>query len=286
MPNALAVSSFEANRLLELEEEVRTLIGKIELLEHQVRLLQKSAVVSGKEATEVDIAQMAKRIDEPTMPLGANQAYSQNNITPPTEQRDSSLSMVDTAPAPSSSSLLSQYEEAESNQFLAKQHSNAAKNNKISNVGVAPQSPSAPKASNITAQPQNTKGEREMYEIALANFKDKHYVIAQKNLAAFISQYPQSSLISNAYFWLGESYYRQNYNENAAVQYLKSYKALPTGGKAADALLMLSFALNKLGKKEEACSMLVRLEQEFPKRPTSSLKRAGDAKLKFACPNS
>lgn len=271
-------ANFEANRVLELEEEVRTLIGKVELLEHQMRLLQGGK--GSANVSEPNLSDMAKRTTEPTLPLGSSQSSS-SNITQAEEvaPKQEEAVMV-TAPAPSTSSLISQYDEAESNQFLAKQEqSNAA-----AEQAEALQAPQKEKKQ--SPPPRKMKGEREMYEIALASYKEKNYIMAQKNLEAFIAQYSKSSLVSNAYFWLGESYYKQNYNENAAVQYLKSYKSMPTGGKAADALLMLSFSLNKLGKNEEACAMLVRLEQEFPKRPTSSLKRAADAKLKFACPKS
>lgn len=271
-------TSFEANRVLELEEEVRTLIGKVELLEHQMRLLQPGK--TGATTSEPDLSAMAQRIAEPTLPLGSSQSSSDNVTQPAESSPKQDAAVIVTAPTPSTSSLISQYDEAESNQFLAQQ--DASQVTGESEVAKSEPAPVIKQARPI----RKTKGEREMYEIALASFKEKNYIIAQKNLEAFIAQYPKSSLVSNAYFWLGESYYKQNYNENAAVQYLKSYKSMPTGGKAADALLMLSFSLNKLGKNEEACSMLARLEQEFPKRPTSSLKRAADARLKFACPKS
>ena len=283
---ALANPSFEETRLLELEEEVRTLTGKVELLEYRLKLLQ-AGQAKGSSSADIadnmgpDIAQMGKRIAEPTLPLGSQPAKQQ--VVSESKPAEPDAKLMTPAPTPSSTSLLSQYEEAESNQFLAKQKENAA--------GVKPgnsEEQKQPTAQEVvqSQKPQlkKTKGEREMYEVALASFKDKKYAVAQQRLEEFIGQYPQSSLVSNAYFWLGESYYKQNYSENAAVQYLKSYKAMPTGGKAADALLMLSFALNRIGKRQEACSMLMRLEQEFPKRPASSLKRASDAKLKFACP--
>jgi TolA-binding protein len=71
--------------------------------------------------------------------------------------------------------------------------------------------------------------------------------------------------------------------DKAAINYLKGYKQFPKGAKASDSLLKLALTLGELKKKTEACSMLSRLETEFPNRPATSIKRTKDAKVKFGC---
>lgn len=128
------------------------------------------------------------------------------------------------------------------------------------------------------------------YDIALSLLKEGKFSNSEKKFAEFISNHPKSKLQSNAHFWYAESFYRQGaytksnemYNK-AAIHYLRGYKQYPQGAKAADSLLKLSYTLNILGKNAEACSMLDKLEKEFPNRAIDSIKRSKEAKSKFHC---
>ena len=121
------------------------------------------------------------------------------------------------------------------------------------------------------------------YNLALATLKDGNLALAETKFSDFIKQYPSSKLQSNATFWYAETFYRRGAYNKAAINYLQSYKKYPKGSKAPDALLKLSYSLASLNKNKEACSMLEKLELEFPKRPISSTKRSKDARIKFHC---
>jgi len=113
--------------------------------------------------------------------------------------------------------------------------------------------------------------------------KDNKPLEAEKKFSNFIESYPKSPLLSNAYFWYGECFFKQNKFDKAAINYLKSYKQSAKGAKASDALLKLSLSLGEINKTKEACSILDKLESEFPNRAATSIKRAKDARAKFAC---
>jgi len=121
------------------------------------------------------------------------------------------------------------------------------------------------------------------YDLALATLKEGKFDAAEKQFSNFITNHPSSRLQSNATFWYSETFYRRGVYDKAAINYLQSYKKYPTGSKAPDALLKLAYSLASLNKNKEACSMLDKLESEFPKRPISSIKRTDDAKNKFRC---
>ena len=121
------------------------------------------------------------------------------------------------------------------------------------------------------------------YDLALATLKEGKFDAAEKQFSDFITNHPSSRLQSNATFWYSETFYRRGIYDKAAINYLQSYKKYPTGSKAPDALLKLAYSLASLNKNKEACSMLDKLESEFPKRPISSIKRTSDAKNKFRC---
>ncbi|GAB4164628.1 MAG: tol-pal system protein YbgF [Rickettsiaceae bacterium] len=150
-----------------------------------------------------------------------------------------------------------------------------------SNLGKTKESPSTffKNSDNETAQP-NDKSE---YDLALASLKEGKFEAAEKQFANFISNYPSSKLQSNATFWYAETFYRREMFNKAAINYLQSYKQFPKGAKASDALLKLSYSLAGLNKNVEACNILDKLENEFPERPISSIKRAREARSKFNC---
>lgn len=70
-----------------------------------------------------------------------------------------------------------------------------------------------------------------------------------------------------AYYWIGRCYMADNIYKEAGTYFLKSYKYYPGNPKAADSLLNLAISLKKLDKKNRACSILNRLEIEYPNRP-------------------
>lgn len=130
------------------------------------------------------------------------------------------------------------------------------------------------------ADDQKIKSE---YDIALATLKDGEFESAEKKFADFIENYPSSKLQSNATFWYSESFYRREIFDKAAINYLKSYKKYPKGDKAPDALFKLADSLAHLEKDQEACSMLAKLESEFPSRSVDSMHRAREISDKLHC---
>lgn len=102
------------------------------------------------------------------------------------------------------------------------------------------------------------------YDKAFEYLRNADYEKAEISLRDFIAGNQQSDLISNAYYWLGETYFvRENY-EKSAVNFLKGYQEKPQGNKAADNLLKLAMSLDKLNKKKEACTTFAKLAKEFP----------------------
>ena len=140
----------------------------------------------------------------------------------------------------------------------------------------------AAKYSGAASVPNDPK-DKIAYDLALAALKEGRFDASEQQFFDFMQKYPSSKFQSNATFWYGETFYRRGLFNKAAINYLQSYKKYPKGSKASDVLLKLSYSLASLNKNEEACSMLKKLDLEFPKRPSSSIKRATEAKTKFHC---
>ncbi|MES2214678.1 MAG: tol-pal system protein YbgF [Pseudomonadota bacterium] len=136
---------------------------------------------------------------------------------------------------------------------------------------------------NESSTGKDVTSEKQHYDLALVALKDQKFEDAENRFAEFIAKYPKSAVLSNAYFWYGESFFRRGNFEKAAINYLKCYKQFPKAAKASDALLKLALSLGEMKKTKEACAMLAKLEQEFKDRPAASIKRSRDAKNKYGC---
>lgn len=129
----------------------------------------------------------------------------------------------------------------------------------------------------------NSDSDKAEYDLALAALKDGNFAAAEKQFTDFIANHPNSKLQSNALFWYAETFYRRDNFNKAAINYLQCYKRFPSGVKAPDALMKLSYSLYALNKSSEACNIIDKLEAEFPQRSANLVQRAKEAKLKFKC---
>lgn len=204
------------NRLDEQEQEIRRLIGKIEVLEHKINLLTKNSDIP------VPLEESAKIED-----VNSPDVFD--------------VTLLKDIPNPE------------------------------------------PKAKPVAVS-KDAFPDKQAYDLALASYKDNKINEAKDKFKNFIYKHPTSSMISNAYFWYGECFFKQKDYNGAAINYLKGYKEAPKGPKASDGLLKLAISLGELKKTQEACNMFAKLDNEFPNnRAAASKKMAEDAKLKFGC---
>ncbi len=212
----------DIERLEALEQENHRLLGRIEVVEHNIAKLEKILSSIKPENLKVETGN------------------SRDNMA---TKNSSSDSLNDIFDASSSKEGM----------------------NKNPNASTSPTSP------------------KQLYDLALADLKDNKLPEAESKFAEFLKNYPTNPLVSNAYFWYGESFFKRNIFDKAAINYLKGYKQAPKGPKASDSLLKLALALGSLNKNQEACSILSKLEAEFPSRASTSITRAKEAKIKFGC---
>lgn len=124
---------------------------------------------------------------------------------------------------------------------------------------------------------------QEVYQRAYNLLSKGEYAAAETAFKSFIKKFPESTLSSNAYYWLGETFYvRQNY-QLAAYNFANGYKNFPKGVKAADQLLKLGISLHALKKNSEACATFSKLTQEFPELPLRIERRAQTYNKKLEC---
>ena len=127
------------------------------------------------------------------------------------------------------------------------------------------------------------KDPSEIYSYAYDMLVRENFIEAEKSFKAFIGEHPNDSLTSNAYYWLGETYYVQKKFQLAAISFARGFQNFPKGNKAIDQLFKLALTFMNLGKNEDACAAFSKLEAEFPNAPKRISNRAKDYIKRAKC---
>lgn len=180
---------------------------------------------------------------------------------------------------------------------LTKRVSEASKNSSVAPTGrlgnetaiASPVSVETPKSSATEMQKQQareiapipqrepTKAENDAYSAAYAFIKDKKFDDAILALFAYTENYPDSPLLPNVYYWLGEVYLATSKLEQAKTSFSLVMTAYPDNPKVSDAIYKLAVTLDRLGQKDQAKQYLSEVQRKYPN--TSAAKLAGNYTL-------
>jgi len=116
--------------------------------------------------------------------------------------------------------------------------------------------------------------ERIEYETALNTLRAGEAEKAKALFNRFIAQHPESSLLPNAMYWLGECYYLQKHYAQSILTFKEVARRYPKHQKASDSLLKTAMAYERLGDLENARFHLRILTQDYPKTPSAEKARA------------
>lgn len=110
------------------------------------------------------------------------------------------------------------------------------------------------------------------YEDAFRRYRAGDYPGAIDRFQVFLQTHPSSEYADNALFWMGDSYFKLNDYEQAAVAFDKVVKRFPDGNKVPDALYRQGVSLLEIGKRTKqqktytpaACQIFRRITDEYP----------------------
>jgi tol-pal system protein YbgF len=143
--------------------------------------------------------------------------------------------------------------------------------------------PPAPAASNASSE------EVRDYEAAFGMYRAGKYADAIDRFQAFLQTHPSSEFADNALFWMGESYFKLNDFEQAAVAFDRVVKRFPNGNKVPDALYRQGVSLQEIGVRTgqqstygpAACQIFKRIADDYP-----SSERVAEARRQLEkCPS-
>ena len=124
---------------------------------------------------------------------------------------------------------------------------------------------------------------QEQYKFAVSFIKVGDYDTAELALREFVDNNPKHQLAGNAQYWYGETFRVRQLYQDAATAYLDGYQKYPKSNKAPVNLLKLGVMLVQIGEKDQGCSMILGVKEQYPKANQSVIQKAEYEKKKFNC---
>ncbi len=250
-------------RLIELEEEIRNLNGSLEEINFKMDNIFKLLKTT-------ELSEMEKSINEETEPAFNN---NQSNFQP-IEKETTIIEDPNIKNNPSMKVL------GTVNESINQDNKESFSENSISET-----TGGAPKQGEVSDDKINSllKNPSEIYSYAYDMLVRENFIEAERSFKAFIGEHPNDPLASNAYYWLGETYYVQKKFQLAAISFARGFKNFPKGNKAIDQLFKLALTFMNLGKNEDACAAFSKLESEFPNVPKRITNRAKEYIKRAKC---
>ena len=126
----------------------------------------------------------------------------------------------------------------------------------------------------VAATPENEKA---AYDKAFQSLKDLRYADSADQFRAFLDQYPDSAWADNAQYWLGESYYVTRNYEIALSAFNELMQRFPGSPKAPDALLKVGYTHYELKQWDQARAALTEVTEKYP---GTTLSRLAESRLR------
>jgi tol-pal system protein YbgF len=107
---------------------------------------------------------------------------------------------------------------------------------------------------------------------AFAKVTAKDWAGAETAMTGFIADWPKSTRLPQARYWLGRSLAQRGQHAAAAKAFLAVYQTAPRSTPAPDALVGLANSLNAMAKPVEACQVLGELGSVYGAKLTDTQK--------------
>jgi TolA-binding protein len=115
------------------------------------------------------------------------------------------------------------------------------------------------------------------WQAAYAKALARDWPATQAQMTGYLANWPQSTRIPQAQYWLGRSFAERNQHAQAADAYLKVYNNHPRSDRAPDALIGLAGALLGIKNPQQGCRVLGELDSVYGIALTST--QQAEAKL-------
>jgi tol-pal system protein YbgF len=130
-----------------------------------------------------------------------------------------------------------------------------------------------PSGNSATAAPGATTSasDEQLYAEARKAYDSGDLDKARQQFKRLIKEFPNSKIVDNAQFWIGESYFREKWYERAILEYQTVIEKYPKGNKVPAAMLKQGMALQKIGENPSARLIFEELVNKYPKASEAAI---------------
>jgi tol-pal system protein YbgF len=104
----------------------------------------------------------------------------------------------------------------------------------------------------------------EVFNMAYSDYRNGNFELAIDGFKMYREQFPESPLVDDSLYWIGECFFSQEKHEEAIEQFNDLILDYPRGDKIPAAYLKKGLSLAELGKKEEALAVFKLLVSKYP----------------------
>ncbi|NRN28270.1 cell division protein CpoB [Photorhabdus heterorhabditis] len=129
----------------------------------------------------------------------------------------------------------------------------------------APPSSTASNSGNRASSTASTGSEKGDYDAAVhLAVNTKEYDKAIISFQSFVKNYPKSSYIPNANYWLGQLHYNKGKKDEAAYYFATVVKEYPKSQKSGESLYKVGLIMQDKGQKDKARSVYQQVMKQYP----------------------
>lgn len=123
----------------------------------------------------------------------------------------------------------------------------------------------------------------DIYQAAYTHILSGDYSEAEQGFRDYLAAFPEGAKAADASFWMGEAQYSQgNFNE-AAKTFLNSHQTYNTSPKAPEMLLKLGMSLAALDNKDTACATLREVSKRYPNASSGVKAKVSSEQSRLSC---
>ncbi|CAN7358265.1 tol-pal system protein YbgF [Pararhizobium sp. LjRoot238] len=284
----LKVQSSEIGRIGQLEEQIRSLNGRIEEMSFQLLQMQEQIrkfqednefrfqdLESGKsDSTKKSQAETPQTND--TASTGVPATDDQTAATDPNASLGSDTGASGNTGAPPATLGEIVFDE-NGNPVAANRNTTSLE---ATLPGVDQGINQTPDSQQQTAALDNPG---DLYQSAYGHVLTGDYGQAENEFRDYLDVFPNGEKAADASFWMGEAQYSQGKFNDAAKTFLNAHQTYGKSPKAPEMLLKLGMSLAALDNKDTACATLREVNKRYPKASAAVKAKVTSEQSRLAC---
>jgi tol-pal system protein YbgF len=123
----------------------------------------------------------------------------------------------------------------------------------------------------------------DLYQAAYGHVLSGDYQVAEREFRDYLDIFPSSDKAADANFWLGEAQYSQGNFNDAAKTFLNAHQTFGKSKKAPEMLLKLGMSLAALDNRETACATLREVNKRYPEASKAVKSKVSSEQRRLSC---